>query len=135
MYFIDFDYHEKYGKYLTGVDYKKNTHGPTFDNDILEKMEKSNLIRCILNNRGEYSQKKYIPLREADLSEISAIEIKHIDETLDKHSSKSAQEIEAYSHGDIPWMAAKDKENIVYQTVFYRTDEYSVVDDETDSKL
>ena len=126
MYFIDFDYLEKYDKYLTGVDYKKNNHGPTFDSQILDKMINAQLIKkeqVVYHNKN---QTKYLALKEPNLKGISAQEIKHIDDTLAKHSNKSAAEIEEHSHRDMPWKATKDKETIPYEAVYYRDDDFSV---------
>lgn len=130
MYFIDFDYYEKYNKSLTGMKYKKNQHGPTFVNDILRKMKEKELIQLINKSIGEYKQKKYIALKPPDLEGISAIEIQHIDSVLNKHSDKNAQQIEAYSHKDVPWVITKPREIIPYESVFYRDELYSVKDSE-----
>ena len=135
MYFIDFDYFEKYEEQLTGIKYKKNHHGPTFDSSLIDKMKQKDLIECVKGNYGSYKQKKYLAKQEPDLDVLSAKEIKHIDEVLDKHSNKTAGQIEEYSHGDIPWVIAKEKENIAYQSVFYRDDNYSVRDYDLDDPL
>ena len=135
MYFIDFDYYEKYNEHLTGITYKKNTHGPTFDFSLIEKMKNKGLIDCIENNSGGFPQKKYIAKKEVDLGSLSEKEIELIDEVLNKHSDKTANEIKKYSHGDIPWLVAEDKGEIIYQTVFYRDDNYSVRDPDLDDPL
>ena len=98
MYFIDFDYFEKYGEPLTGITYKKNQHGPTFDLSLLNNLKKKKLITLVENSYLWFKQKKYLPNVEADLSVLSAKEIKHVDEVLAKHSNKTAKEIEEYSH-------------------------------------
>ena len=38
----------------------------------------------------------------------------------------NASEISNYSHKDVPWLAAEEGGIIDYESVFYRTDEYSV---------
>ena len=133
MYFIDFDYYEKYNKQLTGVLYKKHHHGPTFDNSYITKMEKKNLIECVKEKVGPYEQKKYIALKEPNLERMSALELQHINKVLIMHSDKNANQIEEYSHKDVPWIVTKERETIPYESVFYRTDEYSVKDLETES--
>jgi hypothetical protein len=40
----------------------------------------------------------------------------------------SAGKISAYSHGDVPWIWTPDLKEISYESVFYRTPEYSVRD-------
>ena len=126
MYFIDFDYYEKYKKSLTGIEYKKNLQGLTFDHSLLKQMEDKNFIQCVRETVGRYEQKKYIALKNAELTNFSAIEIKHIDKTLAQHSDKTATQIKEYSYGDVPWVITNDRETIPYESVFYRSDLYSV---------
>lgn len=128
LYFIDFDYYEKYEEQLTGARYIRNHFGPTpleFKN-IIEEMEKEGEIESIKSKYFQYPQKKYLPLREADLSVLSAREIKHIDEVLARLADKNARELTEYAHSDTPWLVHKDGEIISYETVFYRDLEHSV---------
>ena len=57
---------------------------------------------------------------------LSAQELEFIDSVLEKHSDKTATELSTFSHKDIPWLGAKDKEVLDYEAVFYRTPETSV---------
>ncbi len=128
LYFIDFDYYEKYEETLMGATYIKNTHGPTSIElgKILDKMEKAKEIKPVKVQYFNYKQKKYIPLKHPDLSKLSAQEVAHIDDVLARLSNKSAKEIENYSHGDIPWKIAKQGEPLSYESVFYRDELHSV---------
>lgn len=128
MYFIDFDFYEKYEKQLTGAVYIKNHHGPTPLGflEILRDMEKKSEITQVIKAIYKYQQKKYLPLREADLSLITAEEKEHIDWVLARLSDKNAKEMEAYSHKDVPWISASDQSAIDYEAVFYRTPDFSV---------
>ena len=128
LYFIDFDFYEKYEEQLIGATYKKNTYGPT-------PVEFKAIVNEMINNKEivvldkeyfKYPQRKYLPLREPDLSVLRAHEKELIDEVLDRLSDMSAREISEYSHKDVPWMGAKFGEIIDYESVFYRTKEYSV---------
>lgn len=71
-------------------------------------------------------QKKYLPVKRADLNAFSAREISHIEEVLSRLSDKNAKEIENYSHKNMPWKAAKEGQPISYESVFYRDERYSV---------
>ncbi|HPT08606.1 MAG TPA: DUF4065 domain-containing protein [bacterium] len=128
MYFIDFDFYEKYERQLMGAVYIKNHHGPTpvgFPK-ILKEMEKRGDISGITSQHYRYQQKKYLPLREPDLNIITAEEKKHIDWVLARLSNKNAVEMEEYSHRDVPWISTEDQSVIDYETVFYRTPDFSV---------
>jgi transcriptional regulator with XRE-family HTH domain len=128
LYFIDFDFYEKYEEQLIGATYKKNTFGPTpiefvaIVNDMIANKE----IEKVKSEYFQREQKKYLPLRNACIDSFSAKELKLIDEVLNRLSDKNATQISEYSHGDIPWKVTEDMEVIDYETVFYRTPEYSV---------
>jgi len=127
LYFIDFDYYEKYEEQLIGATYIKNKYGPTpiEFKKIIEKMKDKD-VEKVESTYFNYPQTKYLPLREADLSKLKANEIKVIDDVLNKVSDKNATEISDYSHNDVPWLTTGDGEIIEYESVFYRTSAYSV---------
>jgi uncharacterized phage-associated protein len=89
-------------------------------------LEKKGDISGVVNQHYRYQQKKYLPLREPDLNIITAEEKKHIDWVLARLSNKNATEMEEYSHRDVPWISAEDQSVIDYETVFYRTPDFSV---------
>ena len=128
LYFIDFDYYEKFEESLMGATYIKNHHGPTSIElkDIIEDMQSKGEIEAVKSQYFKYDQKKYLPIKRSDLSAFSAREIEHIDDVLARLSDKNAKEIEDYSHNDIPWKIAKDGKPLSYESVFYRDEHYSV---------
>jgi plasmid maintenance system antidote protein VapI/uncharacterized phage-associated protein len=127
LYFIDFDYYEKYEEQLIGATYIKNHHGPTPKEflKIVDEMKGKDLM-LVRSQYFKYPQKKYLPLREPDLSKLSATEIKTIDQVLERLSDMNATDISAYSHNDVPWLTTEDGKPIDYESVFYRTPPYSV---------
>ena len=128
FYFIDFDYYEKYEEQLTGATYIKNHHGPTpveFAR-VVKKMLEAGEIMKVPGKYFGHDQKKYLPLKDADLSFLSAKQIKHIDAVLARLSDMNASQLSNYSHKDIPWVSAKEKKRLEYEAVFDRTGETSV---------
>ncbi len=129
LYFIDFDYYEKYEEQLIGATYIKNHFGPTpVEFKILvEEMVKNGELESIKSKYFQHEQKKYLAVRQPDLSKlISAQELLHINEVLDRLSDKNGSELSEYSHKDIPWIIAEEGKPIDYETVFYRTSKTSV---------
>ncbi len=128
LYFIDFDYYEKFEENLMGATYIKNHHGPTSVElgAIIEKMEKNGELEAVKSQYFKFPQKKYLPLKYPKLDILSAREIEHIDGVLARLSDKNAKEIENYSHEDIPWKSAQDGQPLSYESVFYRDERYSV---------
>jgi transcriptional regulator with XRE-family HTH domain len=127
LYFIDFDYYEKYEEQLIGATYIKNHYGPTPVEfaKIVQQMEGKDLVR-VEKKFFDYPQKKYLPLREPDLSKLNAQELATIDDILRRLSGKTAKDISVYSHYDVPWLTTEDGKVIDYESVFYRTPAYSV---------
>lgn len=128
LYFIDFDYYEKFEENLMGATYIKNYHGPTsVELDlIIKEMQEQGEIEAVKSQYFKYSQKKYLPRKRPNLDILSAREIEHIDNVLARLSDKNAAEIENYSHEDIPWKSAQDGKPLSYESVFYRDERYSV---------
>ncbi len=128
LYFIDFDYYEKFEEQLTGARYIKNHFGPTpvEFKKITDQMIECNEIEKVKSGYFRHEQKKYLPRRQADLKVLSAQEIQHIDEVLARLAWKNATELSNYSHSDTPWRVHQAGEEISYETVFYRDDDHSV---------
>ncbi len=126
LYFIDFNYYEKYEEQLIGATYIKTHHGPT-------PIEFRAVINDMLkNNEIEIFQSKYfhlvkhLPIRDPDLSIFKANELLVVDDVLQKLSGMNSNTISEYVHQDIPWKVTPDNQAIDYESVFYRTIPYSV---------
>lgn len=131
LYFIDFDFYEKYEEQLIGATYIKNHHGPTpvEFRMLVKKMIDKGEIEKVKSKYFDFPQTKYLPRKKPDLSILSdsrAIEV--IDHVLNRLSDMNVLQISEYSHKDVPWLATGEGEKIEYEFVFYRTPEYSVRD-------
>jgi len=130
LYFIDFDYYERYEEQLTGAAYMRNHFGPTpvMFTKLVKEMENKNEIEIVSSKFYKKDQKKFFvnPEYEPDISKLSSREIKHIDTELKRLSDKNATELSNLSHKDVPWITAKEGGQIDYESVFYRTDDTSV---------
>lgn len=133
LYFIDFDYYEKYGKSITGLTYVRNHYGPTPTRsfvDVVKQMESNDELEVISTKYFKNIQKKYLPNKKSDLHELEAKELQHINETLARLGDKTATELSELSHYDTPWVVAKQGEPIQYRDVFYRTVRTAVTEPE-----
>ena len=134
LYFIDFNFYEKYEEQLIGATYIKNHHGPTpieFQ-AVIKEMVSAKELECVQSNYFNFPQRKYLPHRASDLSLLTAEELQLIDDVLNKLSNMTASEISEYSHGDVPWITTPNGEKIDYESVFYRTSPYSTRDYNTE---
>ncbi len=131
LYFIDFDYYEKYQEYLIGASYIKNTHGPTPVSfaKITKNLEKEGKLVEVMSKFFQYDQKKYLVTKEPEVSALKAQELKHIDDELERLAAKTARELSEMSHMDTPWKVAQDKQILNYRHVFYRPDETSAAEE------
>jgi len=128
MYFIDFDYYEKFEEQLIGAKYIKNHFGPTpvaFP-EIIAQMEEEGDLTRVIKKYFQHDQKKYLPRRSANLSNFSAQEKELIDWEIERFKGFNATKMRDYSHRDVPWIGANDLQQINYEAVFSRTDEFSV---------
>lgn len=130
LYFIDFDYYEKFEEQLIGAKYIKNYYGPTpvMFAKIMDSMEKENKVEKVRSKFYKHEQTKYLvnPSKPLVLSSLTAQELAHIDWEIDRLGDLTATQISALSHLDTPWVAAKDRESLEYEHVFYRPEETSV---------
>ena len=130
LYFIDFDYYEKYEDQLMGLVYLKNYHGPTpllFEN-LIDDMVKKGDVEIVKSKFYQYPQTKYLvnPEIEPNLSILNGQEQKHIDWELQRLSDLTANQLTDLSHKDVPWISAENGKPLDYESVFYRTPETSV---------
>jgi uncharacterized phage-associated protein len=128
LYFIDFDYYEKYEEQLIGATYIRNHFGPTpveFIKIVAQMIENKELEK-IETQYFKLQQRKYLPRREPNLDKLTAKELELINDVINKLAHKSARELSDHSHNDVPWKDTPDGMPIDYESVFYRTPDYSV---------
>ena len=130
LYFIDFDYYEKFEEQLIGAKYIKNHYGPTplMFAKLVDRLEKKSKVEKIKSKFYKHEQTKYLvnPNEALDLSALSAQELAHIDWEIARLGDMTATQISALSHLDTPWVAAGEREPLEYEHVFYRPEETSV---------
>lgn len=128
LYFIDFDFYEKFEEQLIGATYIKNHHGPTpvEFKKIVDQMIRDGEIEAVRSSYFQYPQKKYLPRQEPNLNKLTGQALKHIDEVIARYSDMNATDLSDYSHQDVPWVTAKNGQALDYEAVFYRTSKTSV---------
>ena len=128
LYFIDFDYYEKYDEQLMGLTYIKNHYGPTPREfvKVVEEMKKDGDLEEVKSPYFAYEQKKFLPLKEPNLERLNAQEVSMVDNVLARYGDMTATQLTSLSHEDTPWIAAGKGEDIEYEHVFYRPEKLSV---------
>ena len=128
LYFIDFDYYEKFEENLMGETYLKQDYGPMNMRlqSVLQELENEGVIEKIKGEYFRYNQARYRVVGNVHWDDLTYRDLEHIDGVLDKLSALNANEISEYSHNDIPWKCTMPGKAIPYESVFYRDDQYSV---------
>lgn len=128
LYFSDFDYYELYEQKMTGESYRKIQNGPAPKHFDIAKRELIAEGKIEENEEiySNYSQFRYDSLEQPNLDLLNKNEIDVIKRVINNCSHMHATLISDYSHGDVPYIATKDKEIINYDFVFYRDDKFSV---------
>lgn len=118
LFFSDFAAYARYGKAITGADYRRLELGPAPKRlvPVREKLEadKAAFLRTTPTYDG-LEQKRLIALREPDLSLFSAAEIAIVDSVISDLCHQSANEVSDKSHEHPGWALAADGESIPYE--------------------
>lgn len=123
LYFLDFDFFEKYDKSITGDEYLRFENGPVprMAEKILKEMEGKEIkISNIKVAKGYNDQQRIEPLKSFDLNFFSKEELLMMEETSEKWEKFSGTEMKNASHGEAPWIATKPDDIIDYNLSYYR---------------
>ncbi len=101
---------------MTTIEFKK----------LIDQMIKQGEIEQVKSRHFNYPQTKYLPRKAPNLSHFSAREKDEIDRAISQLPDMNAKQLSAYSHNDVPWKTAEEGRPIDYESVFYRTPDYSV---------
>lgn len=123
LYFLDFDFFEKYGKTVTGDEYLRFENGPVprMAEKILKSMNGKTI--SIKNKKvapGYKDQQCIEPLKVFDYAVFSKEEIIMMEEVANKWERFTGTEMKTASHGEAPWIATAPDAVIDYNLAYYR---------------
>lgn len=130
LYFLDFDFFEKYGKSVTGDEYLRFARGPVprMAEKILKEMQGKEIkVRRIKMSSGYQDQQLVEPLKNFDLNLFSKEELLMMKDIVKKWENFSGTEMKNASHGEAPWIATKPDGVIDYNLSYYRN-KYGAMD-------
>ena len=130
LYFVDFDYFEKYQRSITGDTYKAYPKGPLPNslNKILEELNKKNFLETkTVNEWGqEYAPTEiYTCLVEPDTAILDTDERKIIDRVIKHYGKLNGEQLAELSHAEAPYTAAEPYQEIPYEFTYYRGTDFS----------
>jgi uncharacterized phage-associated protein len=123
LYYLDFDFFEKYGRSVTGDEYLRFERGPVprMEEKILREMRGKEIKIVSRKMPKGYSDQQHIePLAEFDPSVFTKEEILIIEEIASKWEKFTGTEMKNASHGEAPWIATKPDDVIDYNLAYYR---------------
>ena len=123
LYFLDFDFFEKYGKSITGDEYLRFENGPIprMAEKILKQMSGQEIKITRKKVADGYKDQQHIEsLRSFDVGMFTGEELLMMEEIADKWEEFSGTEMKNASHGEAPWIATKPNDIIDYNLVYYR---------------
>jgi uncharacterized phage-associated protein len=123
LYFLDFDFYEKYNQSITNDEYLRFDNGPIprMAEKILKEMNGKDVKITSRKVGFGYNDQQHIePLKNFDMDLFSKEELLMMDETVNKWEKFSGTEMKNASHGEAPWIATKPNDIIDYNLTYYR---------------
>jgi len=131
LYFVDFDFYEKYQKAITGDTYKALPMGPfpVELEEVTREMSKKKILNVdsVKEREGYFSTEVYSCISEPDASLFSQEELKIINRVITKYGHLNGKQLEELSHAEAPYVATKPKEKISYELSFYRGTDFAEI--------
>lgn len=123
LYYLDFDFFEKYGRSVTGDEYLRFENGPVprMAEKLLKEMNGQE-IKVVTKKVGVglNDQQHIQALQTYDLNVFTKEELVMLEEVADKWEKFSGSEMKSATHGEAPWIATKPNEVIDYNLAYYR---------------
>ena len=130
LYFVDFDFYEKYQKSITGDVYKAYPKGPLPSalNEIIAGLSKNKTlrVRTVPEWGKEYAPTEvYENIAQPDLSVFDREEIKMMDRVVKRYGVLNGEQLAELSHSEAPYTAARPYQIIPYEFTYYRGTDFS----------
>ena len=123
LYYLDFDFFEKYGRSVTGDQYLRFDLGPVprMAKKILGEMSRKEIKVIHKKMKEGYNDQECIePMKEFDMNAFTREELVMLEEIAGKWEKFTGTDMKVASHGEAPWIATKPNEVIDYNLVYYR---------------
>ena len=124
LYFLDFDFFEKYEKPITGDIYHKLQMGPApaYFDAIAEELKKDGALEIGKGNSGNgYNDAVvYRALEDPDVSVFESGEVNMLKRVVRKYGDKNGKELEILTHKEAPYLAVEDGEEMPLELAHYR---------------
>lgn len=124
LYFVDFDFFEKYDKPLTGDIYHKLLMGPapSYLDAIVLDMKRDGSLEMLKQKTSPGYEDSYVykALKKPDTSLLSSEEIEILNRVIKLYGDKNGGELEKLTHSEAPYLAVEEGEEIPLELAHYR---------------
>lgn len=120
LFYSDFLAYGSYGRPITGALYRHLPKGPAPRElpEVREKLLAEGHVVEVPGTRFGHQRKRLIPMRSAELSIFTALEIALVDMIIEDFRPKNAYQLSEFSHKEAAWQLAPEGEDIPYSAVF-----------------
>jgi uncharacterized phage-associated protein len=123
LYYLDFDFFEKYGQSVTGDEYLRFENGPVprMAEKVLKEMAGKDIKISKRKVADGYKDQIHIEaLVDFDVNVFSREELLLLEELASKWERFSGTEMKNATHGEAPWIATEPDGVIDYNLSYYR---------------
>lgn len=129
LYFLDFDFFEKYEKPITGDVYHRIQMGPapTYFDSMVDELVKEKLLKVGRGKSGPGYTDAYVykALENPDLSVFDEKEVKMLKRIVRTYGNKTGNQLETLTHKEAPYLAVDEGEEMPLELAHYRGTKFS----------
>lgn len=123
LYFVDFDFYEKFQRSLTGDMYKALPMGPfpvTMEKVLADMAKEKKLVIKLEKERADYNPTEIYKVKEKTQNIFSKDEQKILDRVVLKYGHLTGKQLEDLTHAEAPYVGTAPNREIAYELAFYR---------------
>ena len=124
LYFVDFDFFEKFQKYFIGDTYKALPMGPfpvTMEKVLADMTNEKKIVVKSQRDRVDYNPTEIYKATEDPARNVFSDEEKNIlDRVVLKYGNLTGKQLEDLTHAEAPYIGTAPNQEIAYELAFYR---------------
>jgi len=123
LYFIDFDFYEKFQKSLTGDTYKALPMGPfpiNMEKVLADMVSEKKIVVKLEKERADYNLTEIYKINKIAVKNFPKEEQLILDRVILKYGHLSGKQLEDLTHAEAPYIGTAPNQEIAYELAFYR---------------
>ena len=123
LYFVDFDFFEKFQKSITGDTYKALPMGPfpvTMEKVIADMVNEKKIVLKLEKARIDYNPTEIYKAKEKPEKIFSKDEQDVLDRVILKYGHLTGKQLEDLTHAEAPYIGTAPNQEMAYELAFYR---------------